>query len=56
MKIPTKHNICHYSHVAMHCTYLGMVFFQASYAYSYAAGILGVIVIVNEVIDHTTSK
>ena len=46
----------HKAHHVVHLTYLGLVFIESHGMYGIAAGVLGVIVMVDGAVEHITEK
>jgi len=49
------HHACHHAHLVTHVAYLTMVYFHSPY-YGIAAGALGAVVVVSELIERTVKK
>lgn len=50
------HKLCHKAEVCGHCTYLGLVSWEAHGYYRFAAGILLLIIIIVQVIEHVAKE
>jgi hypothetical protein len=50
-KLDVASKLCKFSHHYMHITYLTLVFFESHGIYGIAAGILGVVVVVEHAVE-----
>lgn len=55
-KLEMTEAVSHFAHHYVHLTYLGLVFFESHGIYGIAAGVLGVVVIIEGTVDHIIHK